>query len=78
MTSLSALTWRSYSMSLVKCKCGRYTQNGFLCTSCQKDSSIDLLYYTPEDVEDEDEFDEYGFLIIDSLEGYDDGEDEED
>jgi hypothetical protein len=65
-------------MSLVKCKCGRFTQNGFLCTSCQKDSSIDLLYYTPEDVEDEDEFDEYGFLIIDSLEGYDDGEDEDD
>jgi acyl carrier protein len=68
-------------MSLVKCKCGRYTQNGFLCTSCQKDSSIDLLYYTPDDVEDEDEFDEYGFLIIDSLgtlEGLDDGEEEED
>jgi hypothetical protein len=26
------------------------------------------MYYTPEDVEDEDEFDEYGFLIIDTLE----------
>jgi hypothetical protein len=68
-------------MSLVRCKCGRYTQNGFLCTSCQKDSSIDLLYYTPDDVEDEDEFDEYGFLIIDSLgtlEGLDDGENEDD
>jgi hypothetical protein len=52
------------------------TDNGFLCTSCQKDSSIDLLYYTPEDVEDEDEFDEYGFLIIDSLEGYDDEEED--
>jgi hypothetical protein len=65
-------------MSLVKCKCGRYTQNGFLCVSCQKDSSIDLLYYVPDDVEDEDEFDEYGFLIIESLEGYDDGEDEDD
>jgi hypothetical protein len=68
-------------MALVKCKCGRYTQNGFLCTSCQKDSSIDLLYYTPEDVEDDDEFDEYGFIIIDSLgtlEGLDDGDEEED
>ncbi len=65
-------------MSLVKCKCGRFTQNGFLCTSCQKDSSINLLYYAPEDVEDEDEFDEYGFIIIDSLDGYDDGEDEDD
>jgi hypothetical protein len=65
-------------MSLVRCKCGRHTQNGFLCTNCQKDSSIDILYYTAEDVEDEDEFDEYGFLIIDSLEGYDDGEVEDD
>ena len=60
-------------MALVRCKCGRYTQNGFLCTSCQKDSSIDLMYYTPEDVEDE--FDEYGFLIIDSLEERVDEED---
>jgi hypothetical protein len=65
-------------MSLVRCKCGRFTQNGFLCTGCQKDSSIDLLYYIPDDVEDEDEFDEYGFLIIESLEGYDDGEEEDD
>lgn len=65
-------------MSLVKCKCGRYTQNGFLCTSCQKDCSIDLLYYIPEDVEDEDDFDEFGFIILDDLEGYDDGEEEDD
>ena len=64
-------------MSLVKCKCGRYTNNGFLCTSCQRDYSIDFLYYIQEEVE-EDEFDEYGFLIIDDLEGYDAGEDEDD
>ncbi len=63
-------------MPLVKCKCGRYTNNGFLCTNCQKDSSIDLLYYNPDEVESEDEFDEYGFLIIDSLEGDDDDEED--
>ena len=64
-------------MTLSKCRCGRNTDNGFLCTNCQKDSSIDLLYYAPDDIEDEDEFDEFGFLILDSLEGYDDGEDED-
>ena len=62
-------------MALVKCKCGRYTQNGFLCTNCQKDSSIDLMYYAPEDDEEEYEFDEFGFIILDSLEGYDEDED---
>jgi hypothetical protein len=60
-------------MSLVRCKCGRHTQNGFLCTNCQKDASIDTLYFEPDDFE-EDELDEQGFTILDSLEGYDDEE----
>jgi hypothetical protein len=64
-------------MSLVKCKCGRYTQNGFLCTNCQKDASIDTSYYEPDVVEDEEELDELGFTIIDSLEGYDDEEEDD-
>ena len=64
-------------MSLVRCKCGRFTQNGFLCTSCQKDSSIELLYYSPDEVEDEEEFDEFGFLVLESLERLD-GEPEDD
>ena len=62
-------------MSLVKCKCGKYTQNGFLCTGCQKDSSIDTLCYAPEDVEDIEELDEHGFTIVESLEEYEDEED---
>jgi hypothetical protein len=37
---------------------------------------MDLLYYTPEDVEDEEEFDEYGFLIIDTSEECDNEEDD--
>lgn len=65
-------------MALVKCKCGRFTQNGFLCTGCQKDASIDLLHYAPDDIEDEDELDELGFVVIESLEGYDDPDEEED
>jgi hypothetical protein len=60
-------------MPLVKCKCGRNTQNGFLCTNCQKDSSIDTLYYEPEDIEEE--FEEAGFSILDSLEEDDEEED---
>ena len=68
-------------MSLVKCKCGKYTQNGFLCTGCQKDSSIDTLCYTPEDIESTEELDEHGFSIIDGLdytEEHDDDTDPED
>ena len=53
-------------MALVRCKCGRNTQNGFLCTNCQKDASIDTFYYEPEDTEDE--FEEAGFTILDSIE----------
>jgi hypothetical protein len=57
-------------MSLVKCKCGRYTNNGILCTSCQKSSSLDVVYYAPEEAEEEEELDELGFRIINDLEGY--------
>lgn len=55
---------------LFKCKCGRHTQNGFLCTNCQKDASIDTLYYEPEDAESIEELEELGFTIIDDLEEY--------
>ncbi len=60
-------------MPLVRCKCGRYTNNGFLCTSCQRDASIDSLYAPPDDTEEE-ELEESGFTILESLEGYDDDE----
>jgi hypothetical protein len=62
-------------MALVRCKCGRYTQNGLLCTNCQKDSSIDILYYTPEDIEDEEELDELGIQIIENIEWYEEEDD---
>ena len=62
-------------MSLVKCRCGKFTQNGFLCTSCQKDSSIDTLCYSPEETE---ELDEHGFTIIESLEEYEEDNEDED
>ena len=62
-------------MPLIKCKCGRYTNNGFLCTSCQKDSSSDVVYYPPNDTEEE-ELEDRGFTILDSLEGYDDEDDD--
>ncbi len=58
-------------MPLTKCKCGRYTQNGVFCVSCQKSSSIDVVYYAPDDdIEEEEELDELGFRIITDLEGY--------
>ncbi len=68
-------------MPLVKCKCGRYTQNGIFCTSCQKSSSMDVVYYAiDDDIEEEEELDELGFRIITDLEGYatEYDEDEED
>jgi hypothetical protein len=67
-------------MSLVRCKCGRYTQNGLLCVSCQKSSSLDVVYYAPDDTEDEEELYELGFRIMNDLEGYPteyDGEEED-
>ncbi len=66
-------------MSLVKCKCGVYTSNGFLCTNCQKGASIDTLYYVPDEEEDAEELSELGFTVVDDLEDYVDGEyDDED
>ena len=51
-------------MTLNKCKCGRNTDNGFLCTNCQRDGTIDTSYYEPAEEEDE-ELDEYGFTVFD-------------
>ena len=63
-------------MSLIRCKCGRYTQNGIFCTNCQKSSTMhDVMNYKIEDEDlEEDELEELGFHIID---GYDDYEDED-
>ena len=49
-------------MPLSKCKCGRNTDNGLLCTNCQRDGTIDTSYYEPE-VEEEEELDDYGFTV---------------
>ena len=61
MASPSALIWRSSSMTLRKCKCGRNTDNGLLCTNCQRDGTIDTSYYEPE--VEEEELDDYGFTV---------------
>jgi hypothetical protein len=53
-------------MPLIKCKCGRNTDNGFLCVSCQKDGTIDTSYYDPE-IEEEEELDDLGFTIVDGI-----------
>ena len=53
-------------MTLTKCKCGRNTDNGFLCTNCQRDSTIDTSYYEPE-IEEEEDLDELGFTIVDGI-----------
>jgi hypothetical protein len=58
-------------MTLSKCKCGRNTDNGFLCTNCQRDGTIDTSYYEPEDEETE-ELDEYGFTVVDHFDEEDD------
>ena len=55
-------------MPLTKCKCGRNTDNGFLCTNCQRDGTIDTSYYEPE----EEELEERGFTI----EWYEDDDDD--
>ena len=60
-------------MTLTKCKCGRNTDNGFLCTNCQRDGTIDTSYYEPE-IEEEEELDELGFTIVDGL--YEEDEDD--
>ncbi len=59
-------------MPLIKCKCGRYTQNGFLCTNCKRDLVIDTSYYEPEDVDEDEDLDELGFTIIDEFDEIDD------
>ncbi len=59
-------------MTLVKCKCGRHTTNGFFCTNCQRDSFTGLKAYRPAETEEEEEFAEHGFTIVEDLEGYDD------
>ncbi len=51
-------------MTLSKCKCGRNTDNGLLCTNCQRDGTLDTSYYEPETEEDA-ELDEYGFTVVD-------------
>ena len=53
-------------MTLVKCKCGRNTDNGFLCTNCQRDGTIDTSYYEPE-IEEEEDLDDLGFTIVEGL-----------
>ena len=64
-------------MSLVRCKCGVYTSYGLFCVSCQKDVSIDIVYHTPEDI-DEYEMEEYGFTVVTDLEEYESDYDEDD
>ena len=61
-------------MTLSKCKCGRNTDNGFLCTNCQRDGTIDTSYYNPKTV-DEEELEEHGFNVV---EFFDDDEDDDD
>ena len=31
---------------MYRCKCGRYTDNGFFCTNCQPSTLIDLEKFT--------------------------------
>ncbi len=62
---------------LIKCKCGRYTQNGFLCTNCQRDTSIDTSYYQPEGIDEDEDLDELGFTIVDDLLDPEDEEEED-
>jgi hypothetical protein len=57
-------------MTLRKCKCGRNTDNGLLCTNCQRDGTIGSSYYEPE-IEDE-ELDDYGFTVVEPLDEEDD------
>ena len=68
MTSRLAKTWRSSNMHSIKCRCGVFTQNGFLCVNCQKDGTIDTSYYEPEEEEDEvEDIEEMGFSIVDGV-----------
>ena len=62
-------------MALIKCRCGRFTQNGFFCTSCQRDSSINTSCYVPEDIDEDEDLDELGFTIIDCSDEYNEDDD---
>ena len=65
-------------MAQIKCRCGVYTNNGLFCTNCAKGSSIDSLYYSPDEVEENDELveDLEGLTILDDIEAYDEDEDD--
>jgi hypothetical protein len=53
-------------MAAIKCRCGVYTQNGLFCTNCSKDSSIETLYYAPDDTEDDELVEDIeGLTILD-------------
>ena len=63
-------------MALIKCRCGVYTSNGLFCTNCSKDSSIESLYYAPDEGEDDDVLEELeGLTILDDVEDTEDDED---
>ena len=60
-------------MALIKCRCGVYTSNGLFCTNCSKDSSIETLYYAPEDTEDDELLEDLeGLTILDEIDGEND------
>ena len=55
-------------MAQNKCKCGVHTDNGLFCTNCAKGSSLDILYYTPDDDEEEALEDLQGLTLLDNIE----------
>lgn len=59
-------------MASIKCRCGVYTQNGLFCTNCSKDSSIETLYYAPDEEDDELVEDLEGLTILDDIESCED------
>ena len=64
-------------MASIKCRCGVNTQNGLFCTNCSKDSSIETLYYAPDETEEDDELleDIDGLTILDDIDSYDEDDD---
>lgn len=64
-------------MAQIKCRCGVYTNNGLFCTNCAKDSSMDTLHYTPEDIEDDELIEDLeGLTILDVIEAIDEEDDD--
>ncbi len=61
-------------MPLVKCKCGGWTNNGLLCSSCQYDLSFDFTYDIDNELEKE--YAKAGMSVVD--EDYFDEVDEDD